>query len=118
MLFRLVRPPFPNSHQVDLERDFRPTDILSGENAWIHTRLVGRPIDYRLLNQLRNLKAWYENNVQYAMRRFKIHEAELVSGVAVQNKQRKRSRELNHLRVRGDEYLTPGTAQGDVRAPD
>ncbi|RSH88373.1 uncharacterized protein EHS24_000913 [Apiotrichum porosum] len=50
-----------------------------------------------LLQLLLKYKMTYENMMTYTMRRFKVEEVELVTGIATQTKQRKRSRELNHL---------------------
>ncbi|KAL1413347.1 hypothetical protein Q8F55_001106 [Vanrija albida] len=90
-LFRLIDPE-PTFVPTDLwalvvERGFRDCD----------PSLAGLPLDPRILDKLRPVKAMYDNGIQFVMRRHRVKEAEMVSGTALQTKHRKSSKELGHL---------------------
>lgn len=54
---------------------------------------------FELFCRLRAVKARYEYDLQYTMRRFNVQEAEVVTGVSAHNEERRRSREQQHLHV-------------------
>lgn len=57
------------------------------------------PIDPDLIEELIPIKTKFEKAMTYTMRRYHVREVEVAAGIAVQTKQRKRSRQLNHLLV-------------------
>lgn len=103
-LFRLVCFRFREmfdanlTPQVDPAPVYVPADIRKlGFPFEPHMRDIA--LHPELLQLLLKYKMTYENMMTYTMRRFKVEEVELVTGIATQTKQRKRSRELNHLHV-------------------
>lgn len=91
------------SLQIDPEPTFVPTDLwaLTQERGFTDTDMIFTklPRNQAIIERLRPIKAQYDNGIQYIMRRFRVKEAELVAGTAVQTKHRKSSKELGHMVV-------------------
>ncbi|ORY35716.1 RNA dependent RNA polymerase-domain-containing protein [Naematelia encephala] len=83
-LFKLVNP----------EPNFRPCDIKELDYP-VDQRLSHHPIYSTLLDKLRPIKDRYEAAVLYDMRRYRVCEPEIPSGMAVRNPRRKRIRDQN-----------------------
>ncbi|TYJ52353.1 hypothetical protein B9479_007047 [Cryptococcus floricola] len=83
-IFRVVQAD-PHSRPSDLGRMGYPSD----------PRITKYPLDNGLLERLKVLKACYERDIQYDMRRYRVYEPEIPAGIAIQNKKRKRVRDQN-----------------------
>ncbi|KAL0247338.1 hypothetical protein I308_104374 [Cryptococcus tetragattii IND107] len=83
-IFRIVQADAHFSPS-DLEQMGYPTD----------PRITRFPLHESLLDRLKPLKASYERDLQYDMRRYRVYEPEIPSGIAIRNKRRKRVRDQN-----------------------
>ncbi|ODN90833.1 RNA-dependent RNA polymerase 1 [Cryptococcus wingfieldii CBS 7118] len=83
-IFRLVQRD-PHFSPSDLERMGYPSD----------PRISRYPLHDSLLERLKPLKASYERDLQYDMRRYRVYEPEIPTGIAIRNKRRKRVRDQN-----------------------
>ncbi|WVQ80183.1 hypothetical protein IAT38_002288 [Cryptococcus sp. DSM 104549] len=83
-LFRIVQPD-PHYSPSDLRTMGYPTDA----------RITQYPIHQSLLERLKPIKASYEKDLQFDMRRYRVFEPEIPSGIAIRNKRRKRARDQN-----------------------
>ncbi|WVN86300.1 uncharacterized protein L203_101463 [Cryptococcus depauperatus CBS 7841] len=83
-IFRIVQSD-PHFSPSDLELMGYPTD----------PRLTRYPLHESLLDRLKPLKATYEKDLQYDMRRYRVYEPEIPSGIAIRNKRRRRARDQN-----------------------
>ncbi|WWC90607.1 uncharacterized protein L201_005543 [Kwoniella dendrophila CBS 6074] len=92
-LFRAVQPD-PHFSPCDIRQWNYPTD----------SRLKQFPIHQSLLDRLKPVKAHYEKTLQYDMRRYRVFEPEIPSGIAIKNKKRKRARDQNLNEPLKDSY--------------
>ncbi|ODO01343.1 hypothetical protein I350_06162 [Cryptococcus amylolentus CBS 6273] len=83
-IFRLVQAD-PHFRPSDLERMGYPSD----------PRITKYPLNNGLLERLKVLKACYERDVQYDMRRYRVFEPEIPAGIAIRNNKRRRVRDEN-----------------------
>ncbi|WWC93489.1 hypothetical protein V866_000324 [Kwoniella sp. B9012] len=83
-LFRIVQPD-PHFSPCDIRKFGYPTE----------SRITQYPIHTSLLERLKPVKAHYEKVLQYDMRRYRVFEPEIPSGIAIKNKRRKRARDQN-----------------------
>ncbi|WVQ95053.1 hypothetical protein IAU59_002145 [Kwoniella sp. CBS 9459] len=83
-LFRIVQPD-PHFSPSDIRALNYPTDPL----------ITRYPIHRSLIDRLKSVKAHYERSIQYDMRRYRVYEPEIPSGIAIKNKRRKRARDQN-----------------------
>ncbi|WWC63397.1 uncharacterized protein I303_105997 [Kwoniella dejecticola CBS 10117] len=92
-LFRIVQP----------DPHFSPCDIRK-MNFPVEDRIAQYPIYKSLLDRLKPVKAHYEKTLQYDMRRYRVFEPEIPSGIAIRNKKRKRARDQNLNEPLRDSY--------------
>ncbi|WVW85521.1 hypothetical protein I302_107559 [Kwoniella bestiolae CBS 10118] len=92
-LFRIVQP----------DPHFSPCDIRQ-LNYPAEARITQFPIHTSLLARLKPVKAYYEKSLQYDMRRYRVFEPEIPSGIAIKNKRRKRARDQNLNEPLRDSY--------------
>ncbi|KAK4685416.1 RNA-dependent RNA polymerase, partial [Tremellales sp. Uapishka_1] len=83
-IFRIVQPD-PHFEPCDLRKLGFPVD----------ERFSLYPIYDSLLERLKPIKMQFENAIQYDMRRYRVFETEIPSGIALRNKRRKRARDQN-----------------------
>nr|XP_019011562.1 RNA-dependent RNA polymerase 1 [Kwoniella pini CBS 10737]OCF50343.1 RNA-dependent RNA polymerase 1 [Kwoniella pini CBS 10737] len=92
-IFRIVQP----------DPHFSPADIrklgFPAEN-----RISQYPVYKSLLDRLKPVKAHYEKALQYDMRRYRVFEPEIPTGIAIKNKKRKRARDQNLNEPLRDSY--------------
>ncbi|OCF75911.1 RNA-dependent RNA polymerase 1 [Kwoniella mangroviensis CBS 8886] len=94
-LFRIVQPD-PHFSPCDIRKFGYPTE----------SRITQYPIHTSLLERLKPVKAHYEKVLQYDMRRYRVFEPEIPSGIAIKNKRRKRARDQNLNEPLRDTYNT------------
>ncbi|KAK8854698.1 hypothetical protein IAR55_003437 [Kwoniella newhampshirensis] len=92
-LFRLVQPD-PHFSPSDIRKMGYPAD----------PRITKLPVHSSLLERLKPIKANFERDLQYDMRRYRVYEPEIPSGIALKNKKRKRAREQNLNEPLRDSY--------------
>ncbi|WVR09517.1 hypothetical protein IAU60_006585 [Kwoniella sp. DSM 27419] len=92
-IFRVVQPD-PHFVPSDIKTMGYPADV----------RITQHPIYLNLLQRLKPVKAHYEKITQYDMRRYRVHEVEIPSGIAINNKRRKRARDQNLNEPLRDSY--------------
>ncbi|WRT68501.1 uncharacterized protein IL334_005477 [Kwoniella shivajii] len=92
-LFRIVQPD-PHFSPCDIRQLGYPTEY----------RIIQFPIYKSLLDRLKPVKAHYEESIQYDMRRYRVFEPEIPSGIAIKNKRRKRARDQNLNEPLRDSY--------------
>ncbi|WVF67576.1 hypothetical protein IAT40_002334 [Kwoniella sp. CBS 6097] len=83
-IFRIVQPD-PHFSPSDIRTLNYPTDPL----------ITRYPIHQSLIDRLKPVKAHFERAIQYDMRRYRVYEPEIPSGIAIKNKRRKRARDQN-----------------------
>ncbi|OCF31540.1 RNA-dependent RNA polymerase 1 [Kwoniella heveanensis BCC8398] len=83
-IFRIVQPD-PHFSPSDIRALNYPTDHL----------ITRYPIHRSLIDRLKVVKAHFERAIQYDMRRYRVYEPEIPSGIAIKNKRRKRARDQN-----------------------
>ncbi|ORX38450.1 RNA dependent RNA polymerase-domain-containing protein [Kockovaella imperatae] len=83
-LFRIVQPD-PHFRSADLQAMQYPVDL----------RITRHPVYASLIERLKPIKAQFESSMAYDMRRYRVTEPEIPSGIAVKNKRRKRARDQN-----------------------
>ncbi|GFZ50894.1 hypothetical protein JCM24511_08652 [Saitozyma sp. JCM 24511] len=89
--------------RVQPDPHFRPSDIKDVDYP-VDERLSEFPIYKSLLKRLEPIKAQFEHAMQYDMRRYKVYECEIPSGIALRNKRRKRARDQNLNEPLRDSY--------------
>ncbi|WWD19157.1 hypothetical protein CI109_103615 [Kwoniella shandongensis] len=92
-LFRMVQP----------DPHFSPSDIRQMEYP-SDPRITRYPLHKSLLDRLKPIKANFERDLQYDMRRYRVFEPEIPSGIAIRNKRRKRARDQNLNEPLRDSY--------------
>jgi hypothetical protein len=94
--------------KVHAESRFQPCDIR-GLDYPTDPRISDLPIYDSLIERLKPIKKAYEHSLSGDMRRYRVIEPEIPSGIAIRNKRRKRARDQN-LNVSSPLFeLTPGT---------
>lgn len=84
--------------RVQAEPKFEPSDIRRSEHEVEHW-LYGHPKYHNIYTRLMAVKAGYECDMHYVMRRFSATELEVVSGIVTYHKQRKTSRDITDASV-------------------
>jgi RNA-dependent RNA polymerase len=85
--FRLTLQVTPDPH-------FKPCDIKE-LNYPVDPRISELPIYDSVLQVLKPIKKAYEHSLSWDMRRYRVLEPEIPSGVAIKNKRRTRARDQN-----------------------
>lgn len=84
--------------RVQADPKFEPSDIRRSAYDPEHW-LWGHPQYHDIYTRLMAVKAGYECDMHYAMRRFSATELEIVSGIVTYHKQRKTSRDITEVSV-------------------
>jgi RNA-dependent RNA polymerase len=80
--------------QVTPDPHFKPCDVKELGYP-VDPRISELPIYDTLLERLKPIKKAYEHSLSWDMRRYRVLEPEIPSGVAIKNKRRKRARDQN-----------------------